>query len=364
MQVCHVVNSIRESSFSLDFCTALENYTAVEPTVVSLFESPELTHDPPFRIKDLDYDESIYQRSINLRKELERYELAHTHHNRSGALVELLTFGIDTPTVTTQHNAHSGYHFASRFINGLSNPFADAVVCVSDSVKESFYKWESVLINDSNVYVIYNGASFDRIKSRDSAFDLYTRCDIKQGATVIGSAGMHTQQKGYDTLIRAIQQLNQENQTKDDSNKPIELVLPGEGPLTPDLKNLARQLGIDNRINFTGFLPTRDDVYELMDAIDIFAMPSRWEGHSIAALEAMALGNPCVLSNIPSFEVFEDVALFHNVDDVQELTEQIKHLQADTQLQDTLGSKAQQLVESQFSMESTAKEYENLYSKL
>jgi glycosyltransferase involved in cell wall biosynthesis len=65
------------------------------------------------------------------------------------------------------------------------------------------------------------------------------------------------------------------------------LVLIGLGPLEADLKALAAQLGVGDRVLFPG---SRDDVYRLLPALDVFALSSRFEGLPIALLEAMATG--------------------------------------------------------------------------
>jgi glycosyltransferase involved in cell wall biosynthesis len=65
------------------------------------------------------------------------------------------------------------------------------------------------------------------------------------------------------------------------------LVLVGLGPLEAELKALAAGLGVADRVLFPG---SRDDVYRLLPALDVFALSSRFEGLPIALLEAMATG--------------------------------------------------------------------------
>jgi glycosyltransferase involved in cell wall biosynthesis len=82
------------------------------------------------------------------------------------------------------------------------------------------------------------------------------------------------------------------------------LQIAGAGPLEPWLRALARDLGVEQHVDFLG---VRDDVGSLMRSAHVLVMPSLWEGLSIVALEALAAGLPTVTSDIPSMrEAFGD----------------------------------------------------------
>ena len=68
-------------------------------------------------------------------------------------------------------------------------------------------------------------------------------------------------------------------------------VIVGDGPLRGDLEAQAASLGVANKVLFTG---ARRDIPELLSAMDIFVMPSLYEGGPITVLEAMAMGKPVV----------------------------------------------------------------------
>jgi len=77
------------------------------------------------------------------------------------------------------------------------------------------------------------------------------------------------------------------------------LLIAGEGHIEGELKNKAKELGIENSVNFLGL---RSDVPELLFAADVYAMPSIREGLPGAAIEAQAAGLPCLLSDTISKE--------------------------------------------------------------
>lgn len=360
MRVYHVVNSFSDSSFSVDLCSALELHTNTTPILVPLYEKSKLNGTHPLTIRYLDYDKPLSRRIYQLLEFLTSDDICHLHHNRSGMWLKFAGKIGEFPVIKTEHNNHRGYHKFSRIINGISNPFADAVVCVSDSVKDSLYDWEQSILTEKKLRVIYNGVPMHRIDQDNTVdYNLYEELSISPCATVVGSAGMHSVQKGYDVLIHAIKRINQ--QTQD----PVELVLPGTGDQTSKLKSITKKLNIGSRVHFAGYLPTRDHIYDLMRQLDIFAMPSRWEGHSIAALEAMAQGVPCVFSDIPSFtKVFDDVALFHEVDNIPALSSTLLELVHDPNLRSSLGNAGQSLVENKYTMANTAQEYHALYQSI
>ncbi len=99
-------------------------------------------------------------------------------------------------------------------------------------------------------------------------------------------------QKAHDVLIRAWRTYAAEAPA-------AHLHLLGDGPLRAELQAIALA---DPSIEFVG---VRDDVRTWLQAADVFAMPSRWEGLPIAALEAVGTGLPCVFSEIASLRELE-----------------------------------------------------------
>ncbi|HLC99831.1 MAG TPA: glycosyltransferase, partial [Patescibacteria group bacterium] len=74
----------------------------------------------------------------------------------------------------------------------------------------------------------------------------------------------------------------------------------GSGPRENKLKALARELGIDDRVEFLGFIPKRSDVIALMKRSHVFCLPSLVEGFGMVTIEALAAGIPYVNSDIPA----------------------------------------------------------------
>lgn len=112
---------------------------------------------------------------------------------------------------------------------------------------------------------------------------------FEPGDIVIGSVGRLSEQKGYIYLVRAAPLIF--------ARYPeARIALTGDGELRGMLEQEARSLGVVERIRFLGLRTDAPDIYR---ALDLFVLPSLWEGLPTVALEAMAYGAPVVATDIP-----------------------------------------------------------------
>lgn len=135
-----------------------------------------------------------------------------------------------------------------------------------------------------NVTIVKNGIDtkkfgFDPIKRNEKRNELRLNNCI-----VIGSVGRLTEQKNPLFLLEVMRELSYEN---------IYLLWVGDGHLRTVMENKAIEYGIRDKIIFTGAVPDPEDYYQVMD---IFVMPSIYEGFPIAAVEAQCAGLPMILS--------------------------------------------------------------------
>ena len=108
----------------------------------------------------------------------------------------------------------------------------------------------------------------------------------------LGFVGSFAQRyKGADVLLEAVARLRA-------NGLNVEVDFAGDGATRPAMEAMARKLGIAEHAHFLGMLPFGNAVYDFLDTLDLFVMPSRTEGLPRAMLEAMARGCPCVGSNV------------------------------------------------------------------
>lgn len=120
-------------------------------------------------------------------------------------------------------------------------------------------------------------------------------------------------------------------------SEPHALVLAGKkGWLYDDILSRARELGIERRVVFTGYVPD-DDLPALLTAADLFVFPSLYEGFGFPVLEAMACETPVVSSNASSLpEVTGDAALLVPPEDTGALAAAMRQVLSDAALRQAL----------------------------
>ena len=149
------------------------------------------------------------------------------------------------------------------------------------------------------------------IDVRKYAFDekarirLRVELGIPQDAFVVGHVGRFMYQKNHSKLVHIFQSIVENNQEINSY-----LLLIGEGELVDEIKD--RGADFANRVKFTG---ARKDVNELYSVMDVFCLPSFYEGMPVVAWEAQANGLPCVFSDNVSQEAkILDYSCFMDID--------------------------------------------------
>ena len=137
------------------------------------------------------------------------------------------------------------------------------------------------------VTVIKNGIESDKFRY-DPALRAEIRRELGLGdELVLGHVGRFMPVKNHAFLIDV---LAETKKLRPDAR----LLLVGEGPLKEQTARKAEELGLADSVLFLGL---RSDVHRILQAADVFGMPSLYEGLGIAAVEAQAAGLPCVLSD-------------------------------------------------------------------
>jgi glycosyltransferase involved in cell wall biosynthesis len=160
-------------------------------------------------------------------------------------------------------------------------------------------------------------------------------------------------QKGHRTLFEAIAQV-----------PDAVFVLAGDGPEREPLETLAKELGIAERVRFLG---RRDDVPQLLATCDVFALPSLYEGSSLAVLEAMAAGVPIVSSAIGGTdELIEDGSsgLLVPPGNAEALAAALRRLLDDPGLRERLAAQARERIELDLTRERMAARVTGAYREL
>jgi len=178
----------------------------------------------------------------------------------------------------------------------------------------------------------------------------------ERSEVVVGAVARLSKEKGLRYLLDAFALVA--------GHRPqVRLVLAGEGPERRRLERLAARLGLGERVRFLGEVP-HEQVPEVLQQLDIFAMPSTYEGFGVAALEAEAMELPVVASSvhgIPDVVVDGETGLLVPPRDRQALASALDRLVADGDLRRRLGQAGRAFVAEHYSWEENTAQMEALY---
>lgn len=173
------------------------------------------------------------------------------------------------------------------FIAKITVPLATDYWACSDKAGYLFFKGKD--------YKVFRNA----IRTQQFFFnqsdreEVRKRLDIASDALVVGHTGRFTHEKNHEFLVKVFAQLYQ-------IRSDARLILVGSGPLESDTQALVTRLGLDEVVFFVGL---QSNVAPYLSAMDVFLLPSRFEGFCISLLEAQANGLPSLASNIIPEEV-------------------------------------------------------------
>ena len=227
----------------------------------------------------------------------------------------------------------------------------DRYLAVSRDIKHELvqrFHWPA-----HKIEVVYNAVSLRQFPAGASEPSLRDQLLAGPGHPIVLTIARLDEQKGHPALLRAAAQL------------PGALfVFAGEGPDRTALEQQATALGVRDRIRFLGH---RTDVPDLLLACDVFALPSLYEGSSLATLEAMAAGCAVVSSAIPGTDeliTHEEDGLLVPPNDPAALTEALRRLLEDPELRRRLGRAARARVEREFTAEAMTGKVVDVYEEL
>ena len=242
-----------------------------------------------------------------------------------------------------------------RLLYRLAARFAERFCGVTDEVVASAGRWGS--IPRSKLKTVLNGVNAVQFGDRSPRDQIREQFAIPSSARVVGSVGRLDEVKQQDLLLAGVAKLSAEY---DD----VRVLLVGDGPMRRDLEDLAKSLGLAERVHFAGFQSAPEHYYA---AMDVFALTSRIEGLPLALLEAWASGLPVVCSavgGIPKLLKHGETGLLFARGDTGGFTEALRSMFSNASSATTMADAGQTLVREKYSLERMANEYEHHYRAL
>jgi glycogen synthase len=227
------------------------NRFADKAKVIAAFEDFEVIHC---------HDWMTYDAGINAKKVSGKPLVIHVHateFDRTGKNVNQYVYDIE----------RKGMHLA------------DSIIAVSEYTKQMIVNHYA--IDPSKVSVVYNAVDFNGQSAKEE-------CKIKNNDKVVLFLGRITMQKGPEYFMHMAKKVLEKE-------KNVKFVVVGSGDQEGMMIDMSHQLGIGNKMLFSGFLRGKD-IDKAFSMADVYVMPSVSEPFGITPLEAMKNGTPCVIS--------------------------------------------------------------------
>jgi glycosyltransferase involved in cell wall biosynthesis len=245
--------------------------------------------------------------------------------------------------ISTEQNLNWNENWLKKIAKHWTSKLAVRIVAASGAIKKYLIEQEGV--EAEKIEVIYNGVEIDKFFNNNRNYET--------AAPLVGSIGRLSKQKGFDYLIKAMANITE-----------IKAVIGGEGEEKNTLANEINELGLERRVELAGL---QKDAATFLNSLDIFVLPSRWEGFGIVILEAGLSGLPVLASRVDGIlEIISDGedGLLFDPGDVDALSAKLQKLLTEPAERARLGKKLQQKVIEKFDIRKIVKQYEELYKKI
>ena len=258
--------------------------------------------------------------------------LPHTYDGAAGRLVSILARS-ETPVVATEHLVHGSLFPRLWLRKKLSYGAVKATICLTQSAARVLKKR-----GFGRVHVVANGVP-----------DVLAPAPFAQGPLQAAILGSLESRKNVGWILEALRDVSQ-----------VDLRIAGEGPEKRGLQTKVRELGMDSRVEFRGWV---DDPYAFLNSCHVLLMASELEGMPLSILQSMAVGRPVVAVELPVLgELMGGRALGELVPrNPQAFAEAVRALDADRNRLAGMGAAARQRYLDQYTLETQIAKTEQVY---
>jgi len=281
-----------------------------------------------------------------------RPDVLHSHMVHANVTSRLLRLLVRIPLlVCTAHNTYEG-GWLRMLAYRMTDQLADITTNVS---QEAVLAFEAAgAVRTGRMIAVTNGIDVDRFRE-----DLTTRAvmranaSIPPGTKIVLAVGRLAEAKDYPNLLKACRIVFEKV-------PEAMLWIAGGGDLEDDLKAMAIDLGVVDRVHFLG---VRSDIPALMNAADVFALPSAWEGFGLVVAEAMACGKVVVATDSGGVkEVLGDCGFLVPPRDCHAFADAlIKAIEMSDQERKLAGDSGRYRIERLFSLDSAVDRWSSIY---
>lgn len=280
----NLYRSVDRETIQFDFICHTQKDCAFDEEILSL--GGKIYRSPDYRIVN-HFQYSKWWN--NFFKEHPEYKIIHSHLDSSANIHLRIAKKYGLVTIAHSHSSSEGGGLkgaVKAFLKiGFSNCCEYKFACSKEAAK---WLYGSAFVEGDKCRIINNGIDSSKFVYNEIIRDkMRNELGISEGTKVIGHVGRIDANKNQSFLIDILKCLI-------DQNLDYKLVCIGAGVELENNLNKAKELGLEERVIFTGI---KSNVNEYMQAFDIFVMPSIYEGLPVSTVEAQAAGLKCLLSD-------------------------------------------------------------------
>ena len=253
-------------------------------TVIYLKGQPELRDKLILigaEVLDLLHDKNLLLQILFLKKFLKGKSIVLHAHLPRAELISCFAKGVNT-FIISRHNSERFFpkapNFISRFMSLFVTRNIDECVAISEAVKAYILSTHEIS-NAKKITVVHYGFNNEFVFQKDLV--------QKNSYYVIGTSARLVPQKDHVTLLAAFSQFLK-------IHPDSKLMLIGNGELKSDLVEFSKKLGINEKVLW---IDKTENSYDLLYQMDIFVLPSKYEGFGLVLLEAMQVNVPIIAVN-------------------------------------------------------------------
>ena len=258
------------------------------------------------------------------------------------------------PAFTIMVNATEHFDWKSRMQMVVYGPLLRSAERIVFGCQAQRRLWvDRYRLDEGKCSVVYNGIDWERFSPNAVSDADELPIDRRENDFVIGAVGTLWANKNHVELVRALARVK--------ARLPnARLVIAGEGPERVRIEAAAKECGIADKVALLGEVY---DIRPLLNAIDVFVLPSISETFSNAALEAMAMEKVVILSNVggnPEMVENRVDGFCYELGDIDALSDLFVQLAADRDRLERIGRQARQSVQAKYSFSRMLAEYRDL----
>lgn len=291
----------------------------------------------------------------------ERFDMVHTHTSKAGIIGRTAALLNNVPIIFHMPHGsifHSVYYGKFRLfifsrIEKIAALYTDKIIVGSDNERDDFVN-NGIGAGDKYIIIPYY---FIRDRFNDVRVDRRAKrkeLNVPEGALLLANIARLVPEKGHLFCLDAFKQVLAEVHN-------AVLLIVGEGRLKGDIERKIAELGLERNVILTGF---REDIPEILSAVDISLHTSLWEGTPLTIVEAMSSGKAVVATAVGGIpEMISDGVngILVRPQDADELARWIIRLSKDRELLANLGRKAKECARMKFNPKHVIEEINNLY---